>query len=201
MTRRGSGSDNLYRGEGSGSNERDAGLAGDDAGPNDGRYDTRTTFYYSYGRSLSAEERRSRHQLHRDPSDRRSWQTLAEQNDGVGDPSRKQDNYEADVRRWVDTFTSQVDLNEYYTARTEHLINEILQDSDKELWHGDLSAEWLIAGAMSLVHDADIEDPDRFDERLSQRSSFQRLMNDLGMGRTDLRLARKVAHQKTDLFD
>jgi hypothetical protein len=196
-----SGADNLYRGQGAGSNEVDSGLAGDDAGPNDGRYDTRTTFYYSYGRSPSWSELRSRHQLHRRPEDRRSWKQLAEKNDGVGEPSRKQDNFEADVRRWVDTFTSQVGLNEYHTGRVEYLIADILDDPEKELWHGDLSAEWLIAGAMSLVHDADITDPDNFDRRLSQRSEFQCLMDDLGMGHTDLRLARKIAHRKTELFD
>jgi hypothetical protein len=196
-----SGADNLYRGHGAGSNQRDEGLAGDDAGPNDGRYDTRTTFYYSYGGGQGASERRDRHQLHRDPADRRSWEQLAEQNDGVGDPGRKQANFEADVRRWVDTFTSQVELNEYHTGRVEYLIRDILDDSEKELWHGDLSAEWLIAGAMSLVHDADITDPDNFDQRLSQRSEFQRLMEELGMDHTDLRLARKIAHKKTELFD
>jgi hypothetical protein len=189
------GSDNLYRGNGAGSLEYEDGRAPVDSGPNDGRYDTRTTFYYSYNDQKSAEEYRDRHQLHRDPDDRRSWEMLAEWNDGVGDPGRSRQNYEADVGRWIDTFAGQLGLSDYHRERVEYIINEI------ELSHGKITAEQMILGAISLVFDADIEDPDAIDDRIIYRDTFNELLDSVDMDRADLWTVRRVVHQKTTVFD
>jgi len=166
---------------------------------NDGRSDTRTTLYWKPDDATPAYLRsRHRHQLHRDPSDRRSWSSLAKKNDGVGDPSRDADNFHADIKRWTQTFCNQLDLGTYIFERTHYIVD----DMDISTF-GKIPVEHIIIGIISLVVDsetsADIEDWSP-DDWIIYRDDFQSLMDDVEMDTGTLWTVRKKVHQETDYF-
>lgn len=167
---------------------------------NDGRSHTRTTFYWRSGdRTPKKNRSRDRHQLHRDPEDRRSWSELANWNDGVGDPSRKQDNYDADVSRWVQTFCGQLNCNSYQEQRVGHIVESIDLDD-----FGQIPAEKVILGVISLVIDDDQnQDPEEWtpDDWIVYQDSFESLMDDLDMNRGTLWTVRKGVSQGYSFFD
>jgi len=167
---------------------------------NDGRSDTRTTFYWRGDDNTPHDKRsRDRHQLHRDPEDRRSWKKLADWNDGVGDPSRKQDNYDADLSRWTQTFCNQLDLNSYLYERVWYIVNNL--DLTE---YGSIPAEQIILGVITLVIDSETErDPDEWtpDDWIVYRDDFESLMDDVEMDRGRLWKVRKRVHQGTEFFD
>lgn len=162
--------------------------------PNDGRYDTRTTFYYS-GTGPS----RDRHQLHRDPEDRRSWSTLAKWNDGVGEPDRNDQNNKADVFRWVQTFTGFLELPSYQRNRVHYVIDN-LELSE----FNPFPTEEVIVGAISLVvdaeEDAEQEDWD-VDDWIIYRDDFSQLMDDLEMSQSNLWTIRRMVQQESEYFE
>lgn len=167
---------------------------------NDGRSDTRTTFYWSEGDETPAHMRnRDRHQQHRDPEDRRSWDELAKWNDGVGEPSRKQDNYEADVRRWTQTFCNQLNLTGYQYKRVKYVVEHIEMGD-----FGWIPAEHIILGTISLVIDAETDaDPEEWspDDWIVYRDDFEELMDDTNMERGTLWTVRKRIHHESDVFE
>jgi len=157
---------------------------------NDGRSNTRTTFYWRGDDSTPSHMRdRDRHQRHRDPEDRRSWDELAKWNDGKGEPSRKQDNFEADVMRWTQTFCNQLDLTEYQYERVRYVVEHIEMGE-----FGWIPAEHIILGTISLVIDAETDaDP-------VYRDDFEGLMEDTSMERGTLWTVRKRIHHDTEFF-
>lgn len=169
---------------------------------NDGRYGTRTTFYYT-GSSDDPRhlQDRDRHQLHRDPADRRGWSELSKWNDGMRDidGSRKQQNFDADVRRWVQTFAKQLDCNETQVAQVEHVVTNELDLGN----FGDISAEKVILSTISLVVDASTTiDPDDFDldNWIIYRDAFEEMMDAVDMDRDELWTVRKKVHDTADFF-
>lgn len=167
---------------------------------NDGRYDTRTTFYFAHNEPGDSMDR---HQLHRHPRDRTSWEELASKNDGMGDSDRPMQNYDADVVRWTETFCSQLELNKTVQDRVHYVIGEI---DMKDVGYGhQLSAEKAILGAISLVVDDetdvdDVEDWD-LDDWIVYDDMFEELMESVGMDRSELWSLRRIIHEKSSLFD
>lgn len=171
---------------------------------NDGRYDTRTTFYYGEQCTYSSFFRsRDRHQLHRKPADRRSWSTLAKWNDGMRDidGSRKQRNFEADVRRWVQTFGNQLDCHGTQIERVEHIVTGEI-DLD-HFGRRRLSAEKVILSTISLVVDDDmsVDDPEQFDlsDWIIYRDQFEELMDSIDMDMDELWTIRKLVRNEISL--
>ena len=139
---------------------------------NDGRSPTRTYFDPN-----DVAGRYPGGQRHRDPSERRSWQTLAQWQDGVqSDISRGAQNWWADKKRWVDMFADQMGATEYHADR----CHDILEDLDVSAYQPDrIPAELIIVGILSLLIDHDISDPDNFDSRALKRGRTEALLNDL----------------------
>lgn len=167
---------------------------------NDGRSDTRTTFYWTNGDQTPSHLRsRDRHQKHRDVDDRRSWDELAKWNDGKGEPSRKQDNYDADVRRWTQTFCNQLDLTGYQYRRVLYIVEEDLDLGE----FGWIPAEHVILGTISLVIDAETNpDPDDWtpEDWIIYRDDFEELMDSTEMERGTLWSVRKRVHHESESF-
>lgn len=165
-------------------------------GPNDGRSITRTTFYATDVDGAGPP------QQHRDPADRRSWAELAKWNDGMWDPGRFKSNFEADVKRWSQTFCGELDLNSYETDRVEYIITHIDLSAFKQ---HRLSTEKIILAVISLVIDAEttVDDIEEWDisEWIIYDDRFEGLMADLEMDRDELWTARKLVYNETDFFD
>lgn len=167
---------------------------------NDGRSDTRTTFYWSADDDTPSHLRgRDRHQRHRDPEDRRGWDELAKWNDGQGESSRKQDNYEADVRRWTQTFCNQLNLTDFQYEKVDYIIQHL------ELGEfGWIPAEHVILGTVSLVIDSEMDvEPDDWttDDWIIYRDDFEDMMDNTDMSRDTLWTVRKRVHQESDVFE
>lgn len=169
---------------------------------NDGRYGTRTTFYYT-GDSRVEDGSLERHQQHRDPADRRSWTDLSKWNDGMyATESRGGQNWQADIQRWIETFASQLDLNAIQTDNVRYVIDDI--DIDEATNSNTLNSEVLILAAISMVVDADTtswpDDDWTFQDWIINQDRFQQLMNDIEMGRDQLWEARKLIQRDSDFF-
>jgi hypothetical protein len=165
-------------------------------GMNDGRYDTRTMFYGWES------DTKGPSQLHRDPSDRRSWSDLSKWNDGMWEPDREIQNFNADVRRWTQTFCNQLDIPSYQYQRVEYIV----QDVDLSyLQKHCLSAEHVILGAISLVVDAESDVSDQeswdFDDWIIYSDEFRDMMDNIEMEMDDLWTARKVIHSESKYFE
>lgn len=190
----------IDRGLGSGSLSREdawaAKVSSRHGGPNDGRYETRTTFF------ARDAETKGPSQLHRDPSERRSWDDLAQWNDGLWDPGRSQANFEADVRRWVETFCTHLCLPEYQAERVSYVVDDVSLGDFK---HRQLSAEMVILAVISLVVDvevdADTADDWTIDDWIVYDDDFVDLMDDVEMDRSDLWPARQIVLEQSDFFD
>lgn len=151
---------------------------------NDGRSHTRTTFYPNDVQSFGPG------QAHRDPSDRRGWASLVQWNDGVGsDKSRGSQNWKADKRRWLDTFSGQLESTDYQQERAQY----ILETMDMGPFIGArLHAEAVILGVLTLTMDADVHE---FDRRMLNRDELHDLVDDLELETADVRQARKLVHR------
>lgn len=167
---------------------------------NDGRSDTRTTFYWTSEDSTPAHLRsRDRLQTHRDPEDRRSWAELAKWNDGKGAPSRKQDNFDADVERWTQTFCNFLELSDFQYKQVRYVVIEDIEIGE----YGWIPAEHIIIGVISLVIDAQRDvDPDEWtpDDWIVYRDDFEQLMDDTEMEQQTLWTVRKRVHDESSLF-
>lgn len=188
--------DNLDRSGGSGSlTTKEAWVENQSrVGPNDNRSITRTTFYDDAATDGPP-------QKHRDPDDRTSWSELAQWNDGMWHTDRKEQNFEADLRRWSQTFCNKLSLTRYQTERVEYIVMEIDLDSFKQY---QLSAEKIIMGVISLVVDSDtsVDDIDEWEmeDWIIYDDDFEELMDGIEMERSDLWTARKILNDKTDFF-
>jgi hypothetical protein len=167
---------------------------------NDGRSATETTFYWTAADTDSSYLRsRDRHQLHRDPDDRRSWGELAQWNDGKGSPTRDMDNYNADISRWIQTFCGQLPVNSYHQDRTAFIVDALdLTD------FGPIPVEHIILAVITLVVDIDSDiDPATWsvDDWIVHQDVFESLMDDVSMDKGRLWDLRKKIHHETDVFD
>ena len=156
---------------------------------NDGRSHTRTYF-----NANDVTERFPGGQQHRDPSDRRSWATLAQWQDGVqSDISRGSQNWWADKKRWVNTFAGKMGATEYHEQRCQHVIDEMeLTDYQPDR----IPAELLIIAVLSLLIDHDIDNPDNFDNRALKRGETEQLLSDIDASVTDYQNARSKIQQR-----
>lgn len=166
---------------------------------NDGRSQTNTTFYYTQNDDDPVHLRnRDRHQLHRDPEDRRSWKKLAAWNDGLWSPERKAQNDQSDSLRWTETFAGHLDLSPYQRARALYIVDN-LTFSD----YLPYSKEKVIMSILSLVADVDASgDIDEFEleDWIIYQDSFVGLMDDIGMDKGELWTLRRRVYDRTDYF-
>ena len=159
---------------------------------NDGRSQTRTTFYWTPDdRTPHYLRNRDRHQLHRDPQERRDWDTLSQWNDGKYASDRKQQNLSVDIQRWAQTFAEYIGIPSYQKERVCYIVSEIDMDI------GTFDAESIILAVISLVVDANTNcDPDEWtpEEWIIYDESFQQLMDDTDTSQQTLWNARKILH-------
>lgn len=152
---------------------------------NDGRSLTETTFYYTQDDTDPYHLRDyDRHQLHREPEDRTSWEDLSKKNDGVGTPGRKGRNNDSDARRWAQTFAGQIGLTPYQTERLVYIIDGMMFTD-----YRPYSAEKIILATLSLVVDVDAyRDLEDFEigDWIIYQDDFQSLMDDIDMNRDEL---------------
>lgn len=194
----------LDRGYGSGAREYlvdyNQELISERGNANDGRSVTRTTFYWNGDSNTPPGMRsRDRHQLHRDPEDRRSWSELSQWNDGKGVSSRKQDNYEADISRWIQTFCGQLDIGSYQRERVSYVVENIELSS-----FGPIPVEHIILAVITLVVDAETRiDPDDWtpDDWIVHCDAFESLLDDVEMEKSRLWTLRKEIHHDSLVFN
>lgn len=178
-------------GHGSQTSSEDWVRANQRSGSHDGRASTRTTFYPEDASTKGPG------QAHRPPSERRSWGDLAKWNDGMySDISRGGKNFEADKRRWLDTFAGHLECGQYHRARTQH----ILENMDMGPFMGArIPVECVILGVLSLVIDRDV---DEFNKRAIEREEMQQLLDDLELGRRELvRTRHHLRRNTSDLLE
>lgn len=169
---------------------------------NDGRYDTRTTFWPWD----SAEDGPS--QLDRDPGDRRSWDKLSQWNDGVGDPDRRVDNFKADTRRWVDTVCSVLNCNSYQKRRSSYIVKKIVNTNNDyptlTKISPNLCTEAIILCIVSLVIDTTVDaNPNGwdFDDWVVNRDEFEDMRSAFDMSRNQMWDCRTQLQSETDFFE
>lgn len=151
------------------------------AGPNDGRSKTQTTFY---------------EEGHDDPTDNKTWSQMAAFNDGVGDPDRNKRNHESDKQRIIEIFADVCGCTDYQRRRVEWIVEDI--ENIREFYPAT-PMEHVILAALSLVVDSETTD---FENRITKRDSFKRLMDDVGMEKIkDLWSMREKIRQEIDVFD
>lgn len=161
----------------------------------DGRSVTRTTFYYWEAEKIGPG------QAHRKPENVRTWARLASWNDGEGASERSTQNFDADKRRWIETFGGQLECTSYQVERAKWIIERL----DLSPFQGaHIPVENVILGVLSLLMDADV--PKRLpagdnaevnveDVRAVGRPMMQELMANLGMDRRDLKQIRQMLHK------
>jgi hypothetical protein len=160
---------------------------------NDGRSETETTFYpwdvESDGPS----------QEHRDPDDRSTWGELSKTNDGVGDSGRREANRQADRRRWVRVFGSQIDCTSYQIERAEAIIDSI--DFAERSWR-NVAVEVYILGVLSLVVDEEESGSDDWtvDDWIVHDDQFVEMMRAIGMTHDDLWTVRECIQEDSGLL-
>lgn len=164
---------------------------------NDGRSQTQTTFYYTNTQNAVSADR---HQLHRDPENRRSWSELAQWNDGLWAPDRAIQNYDADVERWIETFATQLGLNTTHVEQTEHIITNEL---DLEQW-GNIPVEKVIIGTLSLVFDSlsnQTVECFNIEDWIVYWDEFEELMDSVDMDRSELWKVRNDVSSTSKTID
>lgn len=166
---------------------------------NDGRSQTRTTFYWTPDdRTPHYLRNRDRHQLHRDPQERRDWDTLSQWNDGKRSNERSAQNKQADVERWIATFSTYCELTNYQQKRVSHVVSNV--DMSKV---GSLGYEAIILATITLVVDEDLDvDPDEWtpDDWIIYDEDFEQLRDDVNVSQQSLWTARKIVHSTVDSF-
>lgn len=143
--------------------------------PNDGRSKTNTTFN-PFDADVAENERQS------------DWTRRAKLNDGVGEPDRAQKNRQADRKRWVQTFCSQIEVPEWVSER---VVEIALKMKFNPYAGAGMAVEQVLLALISLVYDKEV-DPDSIDEWIIYRDEFDQLMTDLEMDRSDLWTALKL---------
>jgi len=170
--------------------------ANERSGLNDGRSQTRTTFY-SGDDAVNPDGPPSSN----GDGTGTSWETLAKVNDGMWASDRSTQNFNADIQRWIQTFCGHLGLGRqsYYQGRTEYIVESIDLGS-----FSSIPAEHVILSAISLGVDADIDaesvDIESWDlsDWIIYRDDFQGLMDDLEMTMDDLWTARKIIIDQVD---
>lgn len=155
--------------------------------PNDGRGETRTM--------VGA------------PGDEGYDPDLAAWNDDCWVSERAQQNFEADKRRFTQTFANQLDCSSYQTERAVHIVENV---ELRPFAAGHRTTEMVALGVISLVVDEDVQ-PGPVDEHgateswtiddwIIYRDEFQSLMDDVGMEMDDLWAIRRVLMEETGFF-
>jgi len=152
---------------------------------NDGRSPTRTYFD-----PRDVKGKYPGGQKHRKPRERRSWQTLANWQDGVqSDISRGGQNWWADKQRWINIFADQLHASSVHEQRCKEIIEEITL---KPYQSAGIDTEVVIVGILSLLIDSEITD---FENRTLNRDNTKSLLDDLGSDVSEYESVRKKLKQ------
>jgi hypothetical protein len=160
--------------------------------PNDGRSNTRTTFYPDDVDSVTPPQK------HRAPEDRRSWSDLASWNDGVGEPDRWRQNSWADKARWAEIFGTQLDASSYLIEETTRIVDLI------DARAGQYPQEAYVFAVLSLLIDQTVYErarspmyePGHIEHRTLNRENAQRLLDDLDLDTNDIMSVRRHIRKK-----
>ena len=158
---------------------------------NDGRSPTRTYFNPS-----DVREKYPSGQQHRKLRNKRSWQTLANWQDGVqSDISRGAQNWWADKQRWVETFIDQLHGSGHHEQRCKEVLKEIDMTPYQS---AGISTEVLIVGICSLLIDSDVT---KFENRCLKRENTTELLEGLDSGTNEYEdVRRKIRKNDKDLL-
>jgi len=159
---------------------------------NDGRSPTRTYFD-----PRDVKGKYPGGQKHRKPRERRSWQTLANWQDGVqSDISRGGQNWWADKQRWIDIFSDKLYASSVHKAHCKEIMEEI---DLKPYQSAGIDTEVVIVGILSLLIDSEITD---FENRTLNRENTKELLEDLNSEVSEYESVRKKLkqHDKALLF-
>lgn len=159
---------------------------------NDGRSPTRTYFD-----PRDVQGKYPSGQQHRKPRDKRSWQSLANWQDGVqSDISRGGQNWWADKQRWVEMFTAKLHGSDYHEERCKEILEEINMTPYQS---AGITTELVIVGIISLLIDTEISD---FENRALARDETKELLDALEVDVSDYESVRKKLreHDKDLLF-
>ena len=108
---------------------------------NDGRSDTRTTFYFTGGEWKNVS-----------PAKREYYQWLATLNDGYGESSRKMKTHRADCKRLIDVYSGQFEFSVYQKDRIQFIVDHI------SLHFGPYRYEETILALCTVVADESMRD-------------------------------------------
>ena len=136
-------------------------------------------------------------QKHRKLRNKRSWQTIANWQDGVqSDISRGSQNWWADKQRWIETFNDRLHGSRKHELSCKRVMKKI--DLNRYQSAG-ISTELVIVGILSLLIDADVTD---FDNRTLARSNTKELLDGLDADVGDYESTRSKIreHDKELLF-
>lgn len=136
----------------------------------DGRAETRTFYYPS--EAPEGRRRRMARMLR--------WQ------EGERAPERDAQNKEADRFRWVDTFTSELEMTDLQQERVQLVVDEV---NMKHM--ANYSAEKVILGIITLVANED-------DRWIREEDGFRGLMTDLDSDLDEIKSIRKLIRTKSE---
>lgn len=137
---------------------------------NDGRSNTRTMFYASE----SASEQQ--------------YKRLAKLNDGMYSPDRKQQNAWADKKRWVDGFTSYVEMD----ATSEERVFTILKSLNMKHM-GPYSTEKVILAIISIV-------ANEHNRRIRSEDGYYQLVEDCATTLDEVSRVRRLVMEKCPIL-
>lgn len=148
-------------------------------GPNDGRGETRTTFY---------------DEGDPDPTENSTWTELAAFNDDMYHPDRGKQNHESDRQRIVEILSDECGCTSYQQERVQWVLDDI--GSIRE-FYPTTSIESVVLSVVSLVVD---HETTNFDNWIVRTDGFQELMDDVGMDMDKLWTIREKVRQETSVF-
>lgn len=118
---------------------------------------------------------------------RAEWLLLL--NNGYRSKQRKSENEQADNERWIDTFTSRLDMTEYQTERVKTII-----DSVNMKHFGHYTVEMIVLAAITLAAQAD-------GRMIRDERTFHQLVIDTDTSMKTINRIRELLREKSDLLD
>lgn len=143
---------------------------------NDGRSTTRTMFYAEDANYDS-------------PVIEQRYRWLAKLNDGVGEKGRFTANYNADVRRFIQTLGGHLELTAYQVDRVIYVMADLNLNT-----FGPYSYEKISMAVISLVANEDRR-------LIRDEPIFQTYLEDMYMDLDTLKRIRRMVVDRTDAFD
>lgn len=115
------------------------------------------------------------------------WEWFSRLNEGVGEGDRSVQNYEADVRRTVDTLCSTMEC----TDRTRDRVHYLVERAEFKKIHGNAPYEAIVLAYVTLVANERVNGAHsvRF---IRQEESYDELLSHLDLSRSTIRSIRST---------